>query len=119
MFFFYFFVTYIHIYISRCIDLIVRGMDVSNLRTVSAYRRRQTATARSMRDLNPGPDVKMKSRALPAELFPIVVVPTIQNIRPNVNIISKILKLSQIVTGRLSPHEAQSCLFGEVFNFEI
>lgn len=98
---------------SRCIDLIVRGMDVSNLRAVSACRRRQRTTARSMRDSNPGPDLKMKSGALPAEVLPpIVVVSTIQNIRPNVNIISKIQKLSQIVTGRLSPGGTQSCEFG-------
>ena len=84
-------------------------MDVSNLRTISACRRRRTTTARLMGDSNPEPDVKMKLRALPTELYQIVVVPTtIQNIRPNVNIISKILKLSQIVTGRLSPHGARS-----------
>ena len=58
-------------------DLIVRSMDVSNLRTVSACRRRQTTTGRSMRDSNPGLDPKMKSGALPAEVLPLVVVSTI------------------------------------------
>ena len=90
-------------------DLILRGMDVSNLRTVSARRRRRTTTVCSTRGSNPGPCPKMKLGAPTAKAIPLVVESTIQNIRPNKNIIRKIQKLSQIDSGMLSPGRAQSC----------
>mmetsp|Transcript_14753 Transcript_14753/g.26113 ORF Transcript_14753/g.26113 Transcript_14753/m.26113 type:complete len:91 (+) Transcript_14753:1745-2017(+) len=40
-------------YNARCMDLIARGMGVSNLRTVSAYRWRRVKTTGSRRDSNP------------------------------------------------------------------
>jgi len=94
---------------SRCMDLILRGVDVSNLRTVSARRRRRTTTVCSTRGSNPGPCPKMKLGASTAKAIPLVVESTIQNIRPNVNIIRKIQKLSQIDSGMLSPGRARSC----------
>jgi len=51
----------------------------------------------------------MKLGASTAKAIPLVVESTIQNIRPNVNIIRKIQKLSQIDTGMLSPGRARSC----------
>ena len=91
-------------------DLIVRGMDVSNLRTVSARRRGRTTTVRSTRGSNPGLDPKMKLAlgALSAKVLPLVVESTIQNIRPNVNIIRNFQKRPQIDTGMLSPGRARS-----------
>ena len=87
-----------------------------NLCTVSACRE-ETNDHRALDEgLEPGSEVKRKLRALAIKLFPLVVQPTILDIRPS---IKKNLKLSPNVTRGLSPGVDRYWLFNEVFFVQI